>query len=62
MGLEDRILKPFFSDAQRSLYPGFIVIENSEGVWEQDLSGELARRGYIVLKRCKMNLVYALDS
>lgn len=59
-GLEDRILMPFLRDAPVSLYPGFIIIENSEQVWAQDLLGEFAKRGYRLLKQCKMNAIYVL--
>lgn len=59
-GLEDRILIPFLRDAPRSLYPGFIVIENSQQAWAEDLIGELGRRGYHILQCCKMNTIYAL--
>lgn len=61
-GLEDRILIPFLRDAPRSLYPGFIVIENSQQVWAEDLLGEFERSGYHLQQRCKMNAIYALKN
>ncbi len=59
-GLEDSILVPFLKNAPRTLYPGFIIIENSEHVWKEDLTGELKRHGYTVMQRCKMNVIYVL--
>lgn len=61
-GLEDRILMPFLRDAPPSLYPGFIIIENSEQVWAQDLLGEFKRCGYRLHQQCKMNAIYVLDN
>lgn len=57
-GLEDRILMPFLAAVPADLYPGFIIIENSQGVWSQDLLGEFVRRGYRLAQQCKMNSIY----
>lgn len=59
-GLEDRILMPFLRNAPPSLYPGFIIIENSQQVWTENLLGELERRGYKLRQRYKMNAIYIL--
>jgi len=60
-GLEDRILMPFLRDASRNLYPKFIIIENSQPIWAEDLAVELENRGYRILQRCRMNSIYVLQ-
>lgn len=57
-GLEDRILMPYLRDAPPNLYPGFIIIENSQQIWAEDLFGEFERRGYRIKQRCKMNAIF----
>ncbi len=61
-GLEDRILMPFLRDAPRTLYPGHIVIEDSQHEWAEDLPGELKRCGYRIVMSGKMNAVYSLEA
>jgi FkbM family methyltransferase len=60
-GMEDVILTPFFETAERGLFPGFIVIENSAHLWRSDLLGLLARVGYREVGAHKMNLILALE-
>lgn len=61
-GMEDVILAPFFKEAPKSLYPGFIVIENSMGKWKIDLFKLLAEAGYRVHGQHKMNSILVLDA
>lgn len=59
-GMEDSILIPFLRHSQRNLYPGFIIIENSEHIWKEDLVGELKRCGYRLINHGRMNDTYLL--
>lgn len=61
-GMEDVILMPFFEAAPASLFPRFIVIENSADRWRGDLFGLLARLGYRQHGRYKMNSLLVLDT
>jgi FkbM family methyltransferase len=56
-GAEDRILAPFFRDAPESLWPSFLVIEDSRDSWRLDLFSFLGERGYIVVARTKQNVM-----
>ena len=56
-GAEDRILIPFFRDAAESLWPGFILIEDSRDSWRLDLFSTLAERGYVVSAKTKQNAI-----
>lgn len=60
-GAEDVILTPFFQEADRELFPGFIIIENSAYRWRSDLLSLLARVGYRKHSEHKMNLILVLD-
>jgi FkbM family methyltransferase len=60
-GAEDVILTPFFQQANRSLFPGFIVIENSADRWRSDLLSVLTRVGYRQHGAHKMNLILVLE-
>ncbi len=57
-GAEDRALIPFLATAPDALLPRCIVIENSEKLWSQDLTGAILGKGYAVAKRTRMNTVY----
>lgn len=59
-GVEDVILTPFFQEADRSLFPGFIVIENSAYRWRSDLLSLLTSVGYRQYGAHKMNLILVL--
>lgn len=61
-GAEDRALIPFFHEAQPALYPRFIITENSEKKWQEDLSGLLAVKGYSKILSTRMNLVFKRQS
>ena len=58
-GAEDRALLPFLSGAADPLLPRFLIVENSESRWREDLPGALRHRGYVVTSRTKMNTIYA---
>ncbi|SIQ79365.1 MULTISPECIES: FkbM family methyltransferase [unclassified Bosea (in: a-proteobacteria)] len=57
-GAEDLILEPFLRDAPASLWPGFIVIEDSRQRWQSDLVGLLERSGYRLVLQTRLNLLF----
>ncbi|PTM42454.1 FkbM family methyltransferase [Bosea sp. 124] len=57
-GAEDLILEPFLRDAPESLWPGFIIIEDSRQRWQSDLAALLTQSGYTLLAQTRLNLVY----
>jgi len=57
-GAEDLILEPFLRDAPESLWPGFIIIEDSRGRWASDLPALLESKGYAMIAQTRLNLVY----
>jgi len=57
-GAEDIILEPFLRDAPETLWPGFIVIEDSRQRWQSDLVGLLGRNGYKLIAQTRLNLVF----
>lgn len=61
-GSEDLILGPFFRDAPKSLYPSLLMIEDSHTLWQFDIPDLLEKKGYRLLVRTRLNLVYELDS
>ena len=61
-GAEDLALCPFLADADATLLPRRIVLENSDTLWKRDLRGALAARGYTLLLRTRLNSVYEMGS
>ncbi|CAH1676874.1 FkbM family methyltransferase [Hyphomicrobiales bacterium] len=61
-GAEDIILEPFLRDAPESLWPGFVVIEDSRQRWQSDLVGLLKRSGYELVAQTRLNLVFERKS
>ncbi len=61
-GMEDMILAPFFQEADRNLFPGFIIIENSADRWRTDLLALLNQIGYRRHSTHKMNLILVLGA
>lgn len=57
-GAEDLILEPFLRDAPESLWPGFIIIEDSRSRWQSDLTQLLTQRGYQLLAQTRLNLIF----
>lgn len=57
-GAEDMALIPFFAAAPESLFPGFIILENSPKDWRQDLPDALRKAGYRLLETTRMNMVW----
>jgi FkbM family methyltransferase len=57
-GAEDLILEPFLRDAPETLWPGFIIIEDSRQRWQTDLAGLLERNGYKLIAQTRLNLVF----
>ena len=61
-GAEDLILEPFLRDAPEELWPRLIVIEDSRDRWQIDLPALLDQKGYRLLARSRLNLVYERES
>jgi FkbM family methyltransferase len=61
-GAEDLILEAFFRDAQASLWPRLILLENATKRWDVDLCADLAARGYREILRTRNNLVFEMDA
>ena len=60
-GYEDKVLIPFFREAERSLYPKHIVIEHtSEKDWAEDLWEYLRKAGYREVVRTRGNSILHL--
>lgn len=59
-GAEDQILLPFFQAAPDSLWPRFILIEDSRAAWRVDLFAELRARGYKIAARTRQNVMLEL--
>ncbi|MGO4174339.1 FkbM family methyltransferase [Bosea sp. TAF32] len=57
-GAEDIILEPFLRDAPETLWPGFIIIEDSRQRWQSDLVGLLTRSGYELVSQTRLNLAF----
>ena len=56
-GNEDTILMPFFRDAPERLWPRFLLIEDTSGLWRIDLFSELRSRGYREVARTRQNVM-----
>lgn len=61
-GAEDLILEPFLRDAPESLWPQFIIIEDSRERWQIDLIALLRQKGYGELAQTRLNLVFERKS
>ena len=59
-GAEDRVLVPFFKRGPEQLFPGNIVIKNSQQKWSVDLFKVLNSYGYSIVFQTKMNTVFEL--
>ncbi len=61
-GYEDRVLMPFFSDAERGLWPRRLLLEHSNsGRWRDDLLAVLTARGYRQIWRSEIDALFALE-
>lgn len=61
-GAEDLILKPFFTEAPRSIWPSLIVIEHLfPNQWEWNCIKFIEENGYQTVWRGKMNTVYKMS-
>ena len=56
-GVEDTILMPFFRDAPKDLWPRFLIIEDTSGLWRANVFGELKARGYRETGRSRQNVM-----
>ena len=55
-GAEDIILDPFFRDAPEMLWPNLIIIEDGRDTWRSDLFSVLAKCGYTIAMRTRLNV------
>lgn len=61
-GAEDKVLKPFFEQAEPALWPKHIVIEHLfPEIWEWNCLAELEKRGYRSIWQGPMNTIYQLN-
>ncbi|HEY5609022.1 MAG TPA: FkbM family methyltransferase [Alphaproteobacteria bacterium] len=56
-GAEDSILVPFFKAVPESLWPRFLIVEDTHELWRVDLFSELRARRYKVSARTKLNVM-----
>jgi FkbM family methyltransferase len=56
-GAEDKILIPFFTNAPKTLWPAFVIIEDARGSWQAELFSFLAERGYMTVALTKLNVM-----
>lgn len=57
-GMEDRALRPFFTDAPKSLWPTCIIIEHcNKEEWEADIIAHLLNNGYTKQHESRGNTV-----
>jgi FkbM family methyltransferase len=57
-GAEDLILEPFLRDAPESLWPPLLIIENGTGRWQMDLVGLLGDKGWKLVRKTRVNLIF----
>lgn len=61
-GAEDKVLKPFFEQAEKSFWPKYIVIEHLfPEIWGWNCLTELEKRGYRSVWQGPMNTIYQLN-
>ena len=56
-GAEDETLIPFFRDGPEGLWPNLLIIEDGRPSWRSDLFSVLAKCGYAIATRTKLNVV-----
>lgn len=56
-GNEDRILEPFFANADETIWPKLVIIEDTGHLWRTDLFVLFADLGYTVSSRSKLNVM-----
>jgi FkbM family methyltransferase len=61
-GAEDIILEPFLRDAPEPLRPRLVIVEDGSKQWQIDLPQHLEDRGYRLVRRTRMNLIYERDA
>ena len=59
-GSEDRILLPFFKGEPVSLWPRFMILEDSRKTWHADLFTELRARDYQTVGTTRQNVMMKL--
>lgn len=59
-GAEDKALIPFLKDAPKTMLPRFIIMENSEDKWENNLTKAIVQAGYTMADETKRNQIWTL--
>ncbi|MEO2049638.1 MAG: FkbM family methyltransferase [Pirellulales bacterium] len=59
-GAEEKALLPFLENSPKGLLPKCIIIENSDDHWKSNLRKAIAKHGYSINHKTKMNTVYPL--
>lgn len=57
-GAEDIILEPFLNHAPFALFPQMIMLENGHGRWSIDLVSLMEAKGYELVLKTPLNLIY----
>ena len=57
-GAEDLILVAFFRDAPEELWPKLLILENAPEHWQTDCVSLCEGKGYRILARTRMNIVF----
>jgi FkbM family methyltransferase len=60
-GAEDLILEPFLVPAHAALWPRLLILEDSTSKWNIDLASLIERSGYRLIKRTRLNFIFARD-
>jgi FkbM family methyltransferase len=56
-GFEAKALLPFFRDADKGLFPKFIIIENNQHLWHKNLIEKLKEFGYKIIHQKGANFL-----
>ena len=57
IAVTSRLPVPFFKTVPESLWPRFLIVEDSHELWHVDLFSELRTRGYKVSAHTKLNVM-----
>ncbi|WP_342360303.1 FkbM family methyltransferase [Terrarubrum flagellatum] len=60
-GVEDKALAPFFREADRSLWPKAVIIEDGSAYWEEDVLAFMLASGYREAWRSRLNVALVLS-
>ena len=59
-GFEDKVLIPYISSVQCSVYPNSVILEANVGSWQADLIGVLKNAGYQTSGELAHNGIFVL--